>query len=194
MKGLKRRNQQHSLTTHCKALQQTDCCTHALGEITWNTTRFTENTRQHTATHRNTPQHNATHRNTPQYTATHLNTPQRIATHYNTPQHTATHRNTPQHTANTLQHADCNTLQHIIKHCSILHPYFEETPDTCPRCRPLHPLNHTATHCNTLQHIATHCNTLQHTATHCTRHRNTLQRTYFEVTLGTPADAVCNIH
>ena len=29
-----------------------------------------------------------------------------------------------------------------------------------------HPLQHTATHCNTPQHTATHCNTLQHTATH----------------------------
>ena len=29
-----------------------------------------------------------------------------------------------------------------------------------------YPLQHTATHCNTLQHTATHCNTLQHTATH----------------------------
>ena len=27
------------------------------------------------------------------------------------------------------------------------------------------PLQHTATHCNTLQHTATHCNTLQHTVT-----------------------------
>ena len=35
----------------------------------------------------------------------------------------------------------------------------------------LYPLQHTATHCNTLQHTATHRNTLQHTATHC----NTLE-------------------
>jgi len=29
------------------------------------------------------------------------------------------------------------------------------------------PMQHTATHCNTLQHTATHCNTLQYTAIHC---------------------------
>ena len=45
------------------------------------------------------------------------------------------------------------------------------------------PLQHTATHCNTLQHTVTHCNTLQHTVTHCNTlqhtatHRNTLQHT-----------------
>ena len=32
------------------------------------------------------------------------------------------------------------------------------------------PLQHAATHCNTLQHTATHCNTLQHTVTHCNTH------------------------
>jgi len=35
------------------------------------------------------------------------------------------------------------------------------------------PLQHSATHCNTLQHTATQCNTLHHSATHC----NTLHHT-----------------
>ena len=60
----------------------------------------------------------------------------------------------------------CHTLvplQHTATHCNTL-----QTSAT--RCNTL---QHTATHCNTLQHAATHCNTLQHTATHC----NTLQHT-----------------
>ena len=36
----------------------------------------------------------------------------------------------------------------------------------CNLSRIPRPLQHTATHCNTLQHTATHCNTLQHTTTH----------------------------
>ena len=49
------------------------------------------------------------------------------------------------------------------------------------------PLQHTATHCDTLRHTAAHCNTLQHTATHCdtlqntATHCNTLQHTCSEM-------------
>ena len=46
-------------------------------------------------------------------------------------------------TCDTLQHTQCNTLQHTATRCSM------------PQ--------HTATHCDILQHTDTHCNTLQHT-------------------------------
>ena len=40
------------------------------------------------------------------------------------------------------------------------------------------PLQHTATHCNTLQRTATHCNTLQHTAAHCSTLQHTATHRY----------------
>jgi len=64
-------------------------------------------------------------------------------------------------------------LQHAATHCDTL----QHTATHC------NTLRHTATHCNTVQHSATHCDTLRHTATHyntlqhTTTHCNTLQHT-----------------
>jgi len=112
---------------------------------------------QHTATHCNTL--NTTHDNTQQtqqHTATHKSDRvSRIlcdiltATHYNTLQHTATHCNTTH--GNTQQHTRAIewveltvklSLQHIATHCNTTHSNTQQ---------------HTATHSNTLQHTATHC-------------------------------------
>jgi len=86
------------------------------------------------------------------------------AMHCNTPQHTATHCNTLQHTApdkpngggsshnggitgGALSHTDTHTDTH--------------TPLQSRHTAPDNPLQHAATHCNTLPRAATHCNTLQ---------------------------------
>ena len=94
---------------------------------------------------------------------------------------------TLQHTATSLQH-HCNTtathyktlqlkLQYTATRCNITAIHAHKQSGSTEMLHTLQhnatPLQHTATHCNTLQHIATHCNTLQHTATHC----NTLQHT-----------------
>jgi len=83
----------------------------------------------------------------------------------------------PIYTAHIATH--CNILQHPAIFCSICDTTLAYQMPTHAHCNTLRqtttkcPLQHTATHCNTLQHTATHCNTLQHTATHC----NTLQHT-----------------
>ena len=139
--------------------------------------------------------------NTPrlQDTAIHCNTLQHTATHYNTQCHiylgvsdhtllSALQWKIPMHHCNALQHTAmtatyCNKHEHTATHCNTLQHLPLSTRShslVCSTRANLHaPLQHTATHGNTLQHPATPCNTLQHSATLY----NTLQ----------PSAAYCNI-
>ena len=145
------------------------------------------NTLQHAATHCNTLQHTATHYD--QKWSNHLiswvlqnvamlcvrvNTLQHSATHCNTLQHAATHCYTLQHAGTHYYHKWTKySLQHLATYCNTL---LSGVVKLFGRCRLLRccavgsthcqsPLQHNATHCNTLQHTTTHSNTLQHTDT-----------------------------
>jgi len=105
--------------------------------------------REHTATYRHTLLRTATHFNIRQHTATYGSTLQHTAAHCNVRQHTATYGNALQYT------------MHFVNACAYIHTH---THIVMTRSRPL---QHTATHCNTLHHTTSHCNTLHHSATHC---------------------------
>ena len=78
-----------------------------------------------------------------------------LATHCISLQHTAMHCTALQCTA-----LHCNAMHCTRMHCNRwLAPYSRTTPMHIYEV----PLQHTATHCNTLQHTATHCKKLQHT-------------------------------
>ena len=64
-------------------------------------------------------------------------------------------------------------LQHTATHCNTLQHISQMIESRHLWLTLCNTLQPTATHCNTLQHTSTRCNTLQHTAKHC----NTLQHT-----------------
>ena len=116
----------------------------------------------------------AAHCNTMQLTATHFNTHCNISAYalitrastciYVYMPHTATHCNTL--LQRTMQHGyKCTYYTRIHLYTCIYAHLFtfirdrvRHLPNSC-----IMPLQHTATHYNTLQHTATHCKTLQHT-------------------------------
>jgi len=119
------------------------------------------NTLQLTANHCNTLQHTATHCNSLELTATHWNSLQLTATHCNSLQLTVTHCNSLPLTA-TQESRQCKlrSLNSLLQyHLQSAVFYITHTDNPVTQAGNTGgswtPLQHTATHCNSLQRYAT---------------------------------------